>query len=738
MHIKRPESALLCSQCSPLSPLLVDISAASKSYKAHDEWWADTFGKVKLSIQGLSPNECELCRILHKTFSQASEFDAGTTVIKLSAHKFCTYKNLEYHTCSFEACRIHLILAPVLPVVTIEDEELVHAFAGRPVLQSFNPLLARIWVSKCHQQHPACRPVHSPKDFSFSFRVIDVQEGRLVDAPSNARFIALSYVWGGIKQVMLKKTNKMFLEQPGSITPEGLSEATGEYAHVKEEVDAEGRTIPQTIRDAIRLCQLMDERYLWTDSLCIMQDDEIQMDNGAWTNADKLAQIPNMNIIYGASALTIIAACGTDSNAGLPGVYASSTRTSQTVGKIGDQIFVSIQDDPMDTFWKSIWCSRAWTFQEFLLSKQHMIFLPNQVVFHCGTLAWCEDQPLEYIDDTMSHTFAVPAWTKSWQLNPLKLPDRSKWAEDIFFPGIFINQYYQNWLKNFLKRRLTVPSDILFAFDGALSASNRILGAFHHGLPINYFCETLNWGVGLRSSSYRVESPYQGLTQRRLGFPSWSWAGWIWDLPPIEEFTVYYGGKPASHWSRIGIWGTRISAAGNIELWKISSPDMEGWESLQMFPDSALRMDRSWIDNELPKHLETIKRSAIPSNCLIIKTVIATIFISSQPLNKYSNHFRVFPSADFSPTQSLGGIGFSSEWKDKINAGLQLQIIIVGRWFQGHDLKFPDQTDEDNPTIKCLVVQQVRDGIFERLNTFTAEASLMKRLDWTPIEAVLQ
>ncbi|KAF2202272.1 hypothetical protein GQ43DRAFT_348031, partial [Delitschia confertaspora ATCC 74209] len=80
-------------------------------------------------------------------------------------------------------------------------------------------------------------------------------------------------------------------------------------------------------------------------------------------------------------------------------------------------------------------------------------------------------------------------------------------------------------LKTFLKRRLTVSSDILFAFDGALSASRPYLGRFHHGLPVDYFCESLHWLVGT-SSMYLGHGSHEGLTQRREGFPSWSWTGW--------------------------------------------------------------------------------------------------------------------------------------------------------------------------------------------------------------------
>jgi hypothetical protein len=336
--VTRPESATLCERCTPFLPLLVDISAASKDRKAHVEWWKATYEKVTTRpIQGLSPNECELCQILHRCFSRFPGFDATNTEIRVSATSPSTYKNLEHGTCMFRACGYNLALAPVQPSVTVDDTETVHAFASRPVFAEFNPLLAKIWLAKCGAQHIACNPDHASEDFDFPFRVIDVQEGRLVDAPPGVRYVALSYVWGGVKQVMLKRSNKQFLEQPGSITPEGLAEATGDYAGVKEEVEAEGRTVPRTIRDAIRLCQLINERYLWVDSLCIIQDEEIQMETGAWTNADKLAQIPKMDIIYGASALTVIAACGLDSNAGLPGIHASNKQWVRSATSFSSQ-----------------------------------------------------------------------------------------------------------------------------------------------------------------------------------------------------------------------------------------------------------------------------------------------------------------------------------------------------------------------------------------------------------------
>jgi hypothetical protein len=163
----------------------------------------------------------------------------------------------------------------------------------------------------------------------------------------------LNYVWDSVKQVVLNKITQKFLEQEGSITIEGLQDPEDEHINLK--ADLEGKVIPQTIRDTILLCQLLNRQYLWTDLLCILQDDEFQNDIGVWTNNDKLAQIPKIDIIYSVSLPTIIAASGTDSNMGLPDVHPSNTRTTQVVGQIGDQIFVSITDDPLKSFWKSKW-----------------------------------------------------------------------------------------------------------------------------------------------------------------------------------------------------------------------------------------------------------------------------------------------------------------------------------------------------------------------------------------------
>jgi len=62
-----------------------------------------------------------------------------------------------------------------------------------------------------------------------------------------------SYTWGKIDPLVLLARNKSEL-------------------YTKDALCAQKARLPITIQDAISLCADLGERYLWVDSLCIMQD----------------------------------------------------------------------------------------------------------------------------------------------------------------------------------------------------------------------------------------------------------------------------------------------------------------------------------------------------------------------------------------------------------------------------------------------------------------------------------
>jgi hypothetical protein len=729
MRIKRPSSANLCDQCSRILPLLVDVSTTNKNVADQAAWWNETYGTVR-SIQGLSPGKCELCLALQAAFGKVQGFSSADTRINISHRRLAAYNNLEHVTCVFEACGVKIAFAPVIPVVQTDAGEFIQAFTGRFVAPLIHPSLARQWLNTCEKSHAGCTPARSSNDFNFSFRLIDVNKSCLVEAPPDCRYVALSYVWGDVEQVTLSKETRHFLEQEGSISENSLKDLGSESSKLRTAVD--GKVIPRTIRDAMLLCRLLGEHYLWTDSLCILQDDDYRDENGAWTNADKIAQIPKMDVIYGASIMTIIAAAGVDSNAGLPGVHKSDNRTAQSVAQIGDQDFVSIDEDPLQSFWSSKWNERAWTFQEFLLSKRHLIFLPEQVVFNCSTLSWSEDHSLEFIEDPTLKS--VPAWTRSYRLNILQMPDVSKMPERTYLPAVFINRFYNQWLKNFLKRRLTVKSDILFAFDGALSVSSHHIGKFHFGIPIDHFCQCLHWIVDKNSKSTLSDKRQdQAITVRRQGFPSWSWAGWLWDGPNGCEYDINFQTTNPKYWCRVSVYGI-VLENDNFGLWEITKPDMSNWNRFgTFFKRGTFALDTEYTEKTLLRMLEKIKAIETPLNCLIIKTFKAEVYLSRDRENWIAG-FKVFSSE--SADCEVGSMHFPSEWQE--DKGKGLQIIITGSFFYGLDARGWDIAHGADPIINCLAIQMVDEVVAERLAPFSLRTSQAKLLQWRPCIRILK
>jgi hypothetical protein len=128
---------------------------------------------------------------------------------------------------------------------------------------------------------------------------------------------------------------------------------------------------------------MLEQRYLWVDSVCIISDDA----------EDKTTQIPQMASIYGQALLTIVAAAGEDANHGLSGLNVR--RTVRDVVDVGTCHIVQSHEAARpghegNPIWSSKWATRAWTLQEMLLSPRSLIFLESQVVWHCKEAKWFE------------------------------------------------------------------------------------------------------------------------------------------------------------------------------------------------------------------------------------------------------------------------------------------------------------------------------------------------------------
>ena len=167
------------------------------------------------------------------------------------------------------------------------------------------PEILQTWLSKCESSHSMCwwaGPKASLRLRLFDIKFRSVRQFQL-SSDNSVRYVALSYVWGSQAQrLTLSRANHKNLSKKGAINLEDIS---------------------RTISDAAVIVEMLGERYLWVDALCILQDDQ-----------DDLAeQIPVMGQIYTRSLVTIMAAASTDNNSGLPGV-STQARNAQRISEL--------------------------------------------------------------------------------------------------------------------------------------------------------------------------------------------------------------------------------------------------------------------------------------------------------------------------------------------------------------------------------------------------------------------
>jgi len=265
-------------------------------------------------------------------------------------------------------------------------------------------------------------------------------------------------------------------------------------------------SLPKTFCDAVRITRQLDQRYLWLDSLCIIQDDE----------ADWAIESELMGNIYSNSYCTIAALSSCDSTIGF---HRESVKHS-TAGAIADvevdhkgksvSRFRLLQHRPRD--WQLEYNGvyshgttstkpeniaplrfRAWALQEQELSQRAMHFGKGQLLWECKELRATAQLP--WVDATVL---------------PL-LCNRQE-------PDYPVHKWY-TLVEEYALRSLTFDHDKLPALSGLAS---RYQAAFPDsqyiaGLWTKQFPRALLWysqrREGRRSNSYIA--------------PTWSWASLI-------------------------------------------------------------------------------------------------------------------------------------------------------------------------------------------------------------------
>lgn len=359
----------------------------------------------------------------------------------------------------------------------------------------------RPWVDECLSKHPTCR---AKQDSYFPSRVLDVKsEGSdslslvLFDHTlTGADYVCLSHCWGSTRPLLTNRQN------------------------LQSHIDGlQLQALPQTFQDAVKLTRYIGFRYLWIDSLCIVQDDEI----------DWVAQSSQMNETFSNAVLTIAAMVSEDSRSGL--FKSTETHLHEEIADprslgVSSGLFARVPEDhapfkmledyeygiPRVDVIKHPLLWRAWAYQELPLSPRVLCFGHNELVWQCfqSTLCCCSPHRQTY-------TGAKPAIARL--LQSYNVPSPYKGVLDKFTAWYRIVGQYST-------KAITKESDRLPALSGVakrfISIRNcRYLAGLWEDNLLKELCWRRRAGKAQRPSQY-------------IG-PSWSWISVFGDINWISD-----------------------------------------------------------------------------------------------------------------------------------------------------------------------------------------------------------
>lgn len=372
-------------------------------------------------------------------------------------------------------------------------------------------------------------------------RVIDVQGGerlQLYETTENDKgsYVALSYCWGGPQE--FRTTTSTLADRVAGFR---LNE------------------LPPTLRDAVLVVQDLGLRYLWVDSLCIVQDDE----------NDKVHEVSKMGEIYQSAYLTISAARADKTTEGflrdtndpetglwknlfplslpIPNHNATSPDELWDKDAQNGTLWLSNEVIELKSAFPDPTSRRAWCLQERVLSTRTIVY-GRWPIWICNKTAHGDGGPnllssqflASEADRTLSRMIAksrhdtqpttTPRLGKTDRaldrmISRLRTQDQTK-AET---GGVTAKAKITNsdrlsllysWygiLDDFTKREMSLESDRLPAIGGVAAEISKLTGDIYvAGLWLGHMLPGLMWSSRTRDWECRPTSGWRA--------PTWSWA----------------------------------------------------------------------------------------------------------------------------------------------------------------------------------------------------------------------
>ena len=328
---------------------------------------------------------------------------------------------------------------------------------------------------------------------------------RLVSTDSfdqqDVKYAALTHCWGGVD--IDAKTTVTNVDQYFTA------------------IDVE--TLPKTFKEAIRIARALKLRYLWIDSLCIVQQ----------YLPDWERESAKMAAIFRNATLTISASSAENSTqgCGVSNLLVPSTQfvlpSPAAPGQPRSCIIIrqttqNPERRPPYLFAEYPIHSRAWIFQEKILSRRILHATHGLFLYQCATHIESEDS--DWYSENGSLDSHVPEYMTGHVIPGARHHDH-------------VRKLWWSWMRDFSERQLSKPEDNYAALAGVtdlyrdITGDDPVLAMWMSDLVVH-----LAWRADIAAESRLTHITFPRLERR----PTWTWMSYPHGTVRPNIYSVHF------------------------------------------------------------------------------------------------------------------------------------------------------------------------------------------------------
>lgn len=384
--------------------------------------------------------------------------------------------------------------------------------------------LAQEWMHICDTKHKACAKSITISDFILPRRLLDIGTSdskgiSLVETANiqdkGCRYATLSHRWGD---------------------PDQLLQTTISNIHEHYKLIA-WDALPKTFKDAVTVTRCLGLRYLWIDSLCIIQKNRTDFET----------ECSSMHLIYLNCYCMIAASDSADASEGFLQFWTRSSAPAFNTSIDASQVSENSRGfGPRSTRFRhnqyikwTEWMKvldgqlhkRGWTFQEWQLAPRILHFTKHGLMWECRMYIGA--------DDSDSLQLRRSAWGLELGSN-LGSAGKSFLPQSKFFrvldrdvSHLSLDDLMSKWLElveEYSERQLSHLADKLPALSGLAAAISVLIEKsssprtplYLAGMWLSHMHRQLFW-CPLTPARYDVENS-KSSRGKYVSLPSWSWS----------------------------------------------------------------------------------------------------------------------------------------------------------------------------------------------------------------------